>query len=273
MRPPRPDIAVPPIAADTEWIGEAPPKVERLTAKGPVLVHFVDAGHLSSVRTLAYLRDWHQRYGELGLSVLGVNSPRFPFTRDRVKLGAALARLDLPFPVASDPDYTIWRAYGCEGWPSSFLWAQGGVLSWFHFGEGEYEATEHEIRELLPESAREAGLPAPGPPVRPSDAPEARVVPPTEETFPGGSPDRPWRAPPAAKPIELAYEGAGAAVTIDGRGELAVRVDAGPERTVAIDAPGLYELSEHPSHGRHALTLRPSIGLELYAFAFAPGVP
>ena len=264
---------MPPFAAETEWIGEAPPKVERLTAKGPVLVHFVDVGHLSSVRTLPYLRDWHARYGELGLSVLVVNSPRFPFTGSRPKLEAAVARLDLPFPVASDPAYAVWRAYGCEGWPSSFLWAQGGVLGWFHFGEGEYEATEAEIRAMLPESAREAGLPDAGRPLRPSDAAGAKVVPPTEATFPGGAPDQPWRAPPGEQPIELAYEGAGAAVTVDGRGGLRVSVDGGPERAIAVDAPGLYELSEHAGHGRHTLALRPSIGLELYSFAFAPGVP
>lgn len=264
---------MPPIAADTDWIGEAPPKVERLTAKGPVLVHFIDAGHLSSVRTLPYLAAWHRRYGPLGLSVLGVNSPRFPFTADRSKLAAALERHELPFPVASDPAYAIWRGYGCEGWPSSFLWAQGGVLAWFHFGEGEYEATEAEIRELLPASAREAGLPGPGGPLRPADAAGAQVVPPTPEAFPGGAPERPWRAPPGARPLELSYEGAGAAVTVDGRGELAVGVDGGPESVVEIGAPGLYELAEHPRHGSHRLVLRPSVGLELYSLAFAPGVP
>jgi hypothetical protein len=273
LRPPRPDIAVPPLSAAAEWVGEAPPKIERLTAKGPVIVHFVDVGHLSSVRTLPYLAAWNERYGSLGLSVLGVNSPRFPFTGQRTKLEAALGRLDVPFPVASDPGYEIWRAYGCEGWPSTFLWAQGGVLGWFHFGEGEYAATEEEIRAMLPESAREAGLPDPGAALRPSDAPGAKVVPPTEETFPGGSPDKPWRAPPNAQPIELAYEGAGAAVTVDGRGELVVAIDDGPERAIKVDAPGVYELSEHPSHGAHELVLRPSIGLELYSFAFAPGVP
>lgn len=263
---------MPPIAAATDWIGEAPPKIERLAAKGPVLVHFVDAGHLSSVRTLPYLAAWHERYGELGLSVLGVNSPRFPFTAEKAKLAAALGRLDLPFPVAADPEYSIWRAYGCEGWPSSFLWAQGGVLAWFHFGEGEYAATEAEIRALLPESAREADLPAPVEPLRRSDAPGAKVMPPTPERFPGGSPERPWRAPPAAKPIEASYEGAGAAVTLDGRGELAVSVDGGRETVIEVGAPGLYEVAEHPRHGAHRLALRPSAGLELYSLSFAPGV-
>jgi hypothetical protein len=273
LRPPRPDIAVPPIDAATQWIGDAPPKIERLTAKGPVLVHFLDVGHLSSVRTLPYLTAWHERYGELGLSVLGVNSPRFPFTGDTRKLAAAVERLGLPFPVAADPAYAIWRAYGCEGWPSSFLWAQGGVLTWFHFGEGAYQATESEIRELLPESARANGLPDPTPPARPSDASDAKVVPPTQETFPGGAAERPWRAPPDAAPLEIAYEAAGAAVTVDGRGELAVSVDGGPERAIEVTAPGLYELAEHDRHGAHRMSLRPTLGVELYSLSFAPGVP
>lgn len=273
MRPPRPDIAVPPFPADSEWIGDAPPAIERLTARGPVLVHFICAGHLSSVRTLPYVAAWHERYGGLGLSVLAVNSPRFPFTGDRDKLAAALARLGVGFPVASDPRHRIWRAYGCEGWPSTFLWAQGGVLAWFQFGEGEYAATEDELRANLPDGARASAPEQNVTPIRPTDAPGAGVVPPSEEVFPGGSAERPWRARPGAAPIELPYEGAGAAVSVDGYGELGVSVDGGTEETIAVDAPGLYELSSHPTHGAHGLVLRPSAGLELYSISFAPGVP
>ena len=40
---------------------------ERLTAPGPVLVHFFDFGQLSSVRTLPYVLAWDRRYRELGL--------------------------------------------------------------------------------------------------------------------------------------------------------------------------------------------------------------
>lgn len=273
MRPPRPDIAVPPFPADTEWIGDAPPAVERLTARGPVLVHFVCAGHAASVRTLPYVAGWHERYADLGLSVLGVNSPRFPFTGEREKLGAALARLAVPFPFATDPRYAIWRGYGCEGWPSTFLWAQGGVLAWFQFGEGEYAATEEEIRTQLPASARDENLPDPMPPIRPADSPDARVVPPTDELLPGGAPERPLRAAPGMDPIEIAYEGAGAAITVDGAGALAVSADGGPERRVEVLAPGVYELDSHQRHGRHDLVLRASPGLDLYAVSFAPGVP
>lgn len=273
MKPPRPDIAVPPLPPGARWIGDEPPAVERLAARGPVLVHFFDVGHLSSVRTLPYLAGWHERYAGAGLSVLGVNSPRFPFTGDPGKLGAALARLAIPFPVAADSDHSIWRGYGCEGWPSSFLWGTGGLLRWFQFGEGEYRATEDEIRSLLAPRGRDAGLPDPVEPLRPSDAPGARVVPPTAEVFPSGGPDTPWRVHGGEPALELAYEGAGAAVTLDGSGELEVAVDGEEPWRLEVTAPGVYELANYKRHGDHRLRLRPSPGLDVWCIAFAPGIP
>ena len=138
VRPQAHDIAVPPFPPGTQWVGPEPGAVERICARGPLLVHFVDAAHLSSVRTLPYVRAWEERYRDLGLTLVGVNSPRFPFTADAGKLAAALARLEVGFPVAADSGYRIWHDYGCEGWPSLFLWGRGGALRWFHFGEGEY---------------------------------------------------------------------------------------------------------------------------------------
>ena len=98
MRPQAHDIAVPPFPPGTEWVGPEPGAVERICARGPLLVHFVDAAHLSSVRTLPYVGAWEERYRDLGLTVVGVNSPRFPFTADAGKLAAALdaARGRLP---------------------------------------------------------------------------------------------------------------------------------------------------------------------------------
>ena len=130
--------------------------MERICAAGPLIVHFVDVAHPSSVRTIPYLRAWAERYGELGLSVIGVNSPRFPFTADPAKLAAALERLEVGFPFAADSAYDAWHAYGCEGWPSLFLWSKGGALRWYHFGEGEYGATEDAIRDQLAPPPRPA---------------------------------------------------------------------------------------------------------------------
>jgi len=258
--------------AGLEWAGEPPPAIEKLTARGPVLVHFGCIGHAASVRTLPYAVAWHLRYAEAGLTVLGVNSPRFPVAREPGELAAALERIGVRFPVTADNEYTVWRAYGCEGWPSTFLWGQGGTLRWFQFGEGEYAATEGEIRALLPAGAREAGLPTPLSPLRPADAPGAKVIPPTAEILPGGDPERPLRASAGSAPIELGFEGAGVAVTAAGPGELAARLDGGDEQVVEVGAPGVYELAGYQRHGSHRLSLRASPGLEIYCLSFAPGV-
>ena len=186
MRPERDHIAAPDLPEGIEWIGTAPASMPELTAAGPALVHFIDFAQLNSVRTLPYLAEWDSRYRALGLSTIGVQAPRFPFGSDRAAVAAGLERLGVPFPVAIDAEREIWHAYGCEGWPSLFLWNQGGALSWFHFGEGEYRATELAIQAELREVDALRELPQPMAPVRPSDAPGEVVIAPTPEVFPGG---------------------------------------------------------------------------------------
>ena len=156
-----------------------------LTAGGPALVHFVDFAQLNSVRTLPYLTEWERRYREAGLSVIGVQAPRFPFGAEpRRGRRRAWRALGVEFPVAIDADHELWAAYGCEGWPSLFLWSLGGALAWAHFGEGEYRATEEAIQDELREIDALQELPEPMAPLRPTDAPGARVIAPTAGALP-----------------------------------------------------------------------------------------
>jgi hypothetical protein len=270
VRPSAHDIAVPPFPPGTNWIGSDPGAAERICARGPLLVHFIDAAHLSSVRTVPYLSAWHERYGGLGLTLVGVNSPRFPFTADPGKLTAALSRLEVRFPVAVDAGYELWRAYGCKGWPSLFLWGRGGALRWFHFGEGEYAATEEAIQQELEAGAE---LPEPLAPRRPSDAQGALVAPPTGEVFPGGSESQPWLAREGEPALEMDYSAEGAWATVDGRGVLRASIDGEPAVALEVAAPGAYELASHGRHESHRLALAPSAGVSLYAVSFAAGVP
>lgn len=273
VRPKAPDIAVPPFAPGVAWIGPAPAPVERICAHGPLLVHFVDVAHFSSVRTLPYLSAWAERYSELGLSLVGVNSPRFPFTADPARLRAALGQLDLELPFAVDSDYAVWHSYGCKGWPSLFLWGRGGPLRWFHFGEGEYQATEAVIREELEGlHGPDLKLPDPTAPLRSTDAPGALVARPSDEVFPGGSISEPWRVAREDPPLELDYSAGEAWVSVDGRGSLGVSLDGGSETTIGVAAPGAYRLAGHARHEAHRLSLRVSPGLSVYSIGFAAGV-
>jgi hypothetical protein len=260
------DIAVPPFSPSLEWVGEEPAPVERICARGPLLVHFIDAAHLSSARTLPYLSAWHERYSPHGLTVVGVNSPRFPFTAERSKLAAALERLDVHFPVAVDGEYRAWHDYGCEGWPSLFLWSRGGALRWFQFGEGEYAATEAAIQEELLAVSPTLALP-------PTDAPGALVARPTDEVLPGGSTSEPWRPGRPEDSLDIPYAAGGAWATVDGEGALAVCLDGGAPKEISVTAPGVYELSGHERHEGHRLSLSASVAVSVYAVAFSAGLP
>jgi hypothetical protein len=273
MRPGRDNIAAPDLPASLRWVGAEPESMPALTAGGPAIVHFLEYGQLNSVRTLPYLVEWQRRYRQAGLSVIGVQAPRFPFAAVPENLAAGLARLEVEFPVAIDPERDLWAAYGCEGWPSLFLWSLGGALAWAHFGEGEYQATEEAIQEELREIDALRELPEPLAPLRPTDAPGARVVPPTPEVFPGGSWQRPWVAGEDGEDLALDYQAGGAFATVEGEGGIEVEID-GDWRTLPSDpVPGLRTLAEHAHHEAHSLLLRPAPGVKVWSLSFAAGIP
>jgi hypothetical protein len=269
MRPERENIAAPDLPGGVEWIGKGPRSMPVATAGGPVLVHFFDFAQLNSVRMLPYVKEWARRYEPYGLTTIGVQAPRFPFGAERSAVAAGLARLELELPVAIDAERRLWHAYGCEGWPSLFLWKLGGALSWFHFGEGEYRATEEAIQAELREQDALQALPEPMEPLRPSDAPNARVMPPTPELFPGGSWERPWVAGEEGVDLDIPYEAGGAYATVEGKGEIALSIDGEAADPIEVHGPALYTLADHPRHESHNLALRPSTGLRVWSISFA----
>jgi hypothetical protein len=238
-----------------------------------VLVHFFDFAQLNSVRTLPYLRAWHDRYSSDGLAVIGVHSPRFPFTQEYSVVAEAAERLEIGWPLIVDREFSVWRLYEPHGWPALFLWGRGGALRWYHLGEGDYAATEEAIREELTGSGNGHEWPPLVEPLRPSDAPDARVLPPTPEIFPGGSTEEPWPKAGADRVLELEYEAGGAYAATDGEGEIAIQVDNAEREPIEVIAAGLHELTVHDRTERHTLRLEPSPGLFIYSIQFAAGVP
>jgi hypothetical protein len=271
MRPDRSDIAVPPFPPALDWIGGEPPVSERMTARGPMLAAFFEVGELSGVQMLPYLSAWAERYGPSGLTVLGVHTPRSDLARSTARLGAALARLGIAFPVANDLDYRVWHLYGAKGWPSLFLWGRGGVLRWLGLGEEECVRAETAIRTELATGDAERALPEAVGPLRPRDEPGVELVKPSDEAFPGGSHDRAW-SPAPGEPLEIEYTGGGCWAAIDGEGAASVSVDGGEPWPLRIEGPGLYRLSEHPRHGLHEVRLELDPSLRVWSVSF-PAAP
>ena len=245
MRAPPATIPAPPFPGKLPWINSAALRMDQQRGR-PVLVEFWDFCRVNSLRTLPYLKAWHERYAGDGLRVVGVHTGGFPPSRDDEEVRRAVERLELPYPVVVDTGLEIWDMYGNEGWPARYLWDPEGSLFSLHYGEGAYVETEAEICELLGVERD------PLPPVRPEDAPEALLAVPTDDQ-PGA-----YSGP---------YEAGAVWAVLGGRGELTVN-----GRTLDVAHPGCHLLVEHAHHTAGTLELAVGAGLECYATCFTPGL-
>ena len=117
-----------------------------------VLIDFWTYTCVNCIRTLPYIKEWHDKYADKGLIILGVHAPEFEF--EKLPENVAMARDDhgLEYPIAQDNDHATWRAFQNQFWPAKYLIDKEGEIRYEHFGEGAYVETEAQIRELLVEA-------------------------------------------------------------------------------------------------------------------------
>ena len=132
------------------WINSDPLTLVGLKGK-VVLLDFWTYTCVNCIRTLPFLREWHRKYRDLGLVILGVHTPEFEFERRHENVQAAAVEYGLTYPIAQDNDYATWTAFDVQAWPTKVLIGPDGVSRYMHRGEGDYEETELKIRELLQE--------------------------------------------------------------------------------------------------------------------------
>ncbi|XGV97004.1 MAG: thioredoxin family protein [Leptolyngbya sp. BL-A-14] len=132
----------------SQWLNSAPLTVDSLKGN-VVLVQFWTFACINCQRTLPYIVQWHQRYADKGLKVIGIHTPEFAFERDLNNVKQALQKHNITYPVPIDNEFKTWRAYENEYWPHLFLADRQGLVRYDHIGEGAYDTTEQTIRRLL----------------------------------------------------------------------------------------------------------------------------
>ncbi len=133
-----------------DWINSEPISIQQtLDDNKVVLVDFWTYTCVNCLRTLPFLQDWHRKYSDRGLVILGVHSPEFEFEKDLDNVRDAVEEEGVLWPVALDSDMQTWRAFGNRFWPAKYLLTPSEGLGYSHFGEGAYVETEEEIRAAL----------------------------------------------------------------------------------------------------------------------------
>jgi cytochrome c biogenesis protein CcdA/thiol-disulfide isomerase/thioredoxin len=288
--------AAPDIQGINAWINTPGLSAADLQGK-VVLVDFWTYSCINCLRTLPYLKSWDERYRSKGLVIVGVHSPEFGFEHDLGNVRAAVKRLGIDYPVALDNDFATWNAYRNQYWPADYLVDQSGHVRDIHFGEGDYDKTEHDIRLLL--AATHRSLPAA---LRSADKTPTELR--TPESYLGyarigayaGSPlksDEPaeYTFPTALGQDEYAYAGIWSVeserilagrnarlrlhfqarsvhLVLGGRGEVRVSLNGRRLRTIAVTADRLYTLVTQKQARDGLLELSFTPGLSAYAFTF-----
>lgn len=141
----------PELQPDGQWINSEPFTLEDQRGK-VVLVDFWTYSCINCIRTIPYLRDWHEKYADDGLVIIGVHAPEFEFEKDFTNVQEAVEDFQIEYPVVQDNEFRTWRAYENRYWPAKYLIDRKGEIRYKHFGEGKYDETEQAIQLLLKET-------------------------------------------------------------------------------------------------------------------------
>ncbi|WP_158221105.1 redoxin family protein [Kineosporia sp. R_H_3] len=130
------------------WLNTAPLTPADLRGR-VVLYEFWTFGCVNCRNVQPYVKAWHARYAADGLVVVAVHTPEFGYEADPDAVRAYVEENGLGYPVALDPDGTVWRDFGNRYWPQFYLHDRDGRRRVVKIGEGGYDTTEDAIRALL----------------------------------------------------------------------------------------------------------------------------
>jgi cytochrome c biogenesis protein CcdA/thiol-disulfide isomerase/thioredoxin len=305
--PALPDLGTAPQFVGTEdWFntpGDRPLTLTGLRGR-VVLIDFWTYTCINCIRTLPYLESWEAKYASKGLTIVGVESPEFPFEKSASNVEDAIKQFGINYPVVQDNNLDTWNAWANEYWPADYLIDATGQVRYVTFGEGDYTTTEAAIRALLAEAGAKdlgAGAKAHGV-IVPS------MTPITPETYLGTARAAGWienepyfgkhtySAPSYTMAVsDFAYGGtwtignqqalAGAHATIDadvqaknvyivlspparGAGAVKVFVDGRYSTTLNVTQQRLYQVAGFKTNSRHSIHLEFAAGTSGYSFTF-----
>jgi cytochrome c biogenesis protein CcdA/thiol-disulfide isomerase/thioredoxin len=277
------------------WLNSKPLTIRELRGK-VVLIDFWTYSCINCLRTLPHVEAWDRLYRKDGLVVVGVHTPEFAFEHVPSNVEAAVKRLGVRYPVALDNDYGTWTAWGNQYWPAKYLIDRNGHIRYAHFGEGEYDVVEGNIRALLGEKPASPGSDhlrdlTPSGPITPESYlgyqridrfTGSKIYPDKEATyaFPAGlgrddfAYAGRWTvhaqrivAGEDAR-LKLRYYARKVFLVLGGTGTVRVSVDGRPHGVVHVTSDRLYTLVARDSIDDAVLKLRFSPGVSAYAFTF-----
>ncbi|MGF1506532.1 MAG: redoxin domain-containing protein [Anaerolineae bacterium] len=156
----QPRIIHAPGFAKGDWLNTETPYTNHALRGQVVLVEFWDYTSFHCMRMLPYLKGWHERYSDRGLTIVGVHSPEFSFAHSRHTVEEAVRAFDLPYPILLDNGLQTWQAFANTVRPTRYLVDAAGYIRFQAYGADSTRQTEAALQMLLRERDPNVELPA-----------------------------------------------------------------------------------------------------------------
>ena len=92
--------------------------------------------------------DIHNTYADDSFTLISIHTPEFSHEKVVNNVRNAVERLGLPYPVAIDNDFKIWRSFGNRAWPTLYLIDRQGDVRLAKVGEGRFGRVRGAIEYL-----------------------------------------------------------------------------------------------------------------------------
>lgn len=131
------------------WIG--PPQTQAALAGRVVIVDVFTFDCINCKHVVPELRRLYGSLSRKDLQIVGVHSPETPYERDRANVVENLRAQGIVWPVAIDNDFTLWKSFGIEYWPTQLVFDRHGRLRQTVIGEGQDALVDRIVHDLVAE--------------------------------------------------------------------------------------------------------------------------
>jgi len=147
-------VAAPDFKGADGWLNTDKP-IAIADLKGHVvLLDFWTYCCINCMHVLPDLEYLEKKYEKEPFIVIGCHSAKFTNEAEASNVRQAVLRYDIAHPVVVDEEFEIWNSFGIRSWPSFALIGADGHLLAILSGEGQREALDVLIGEILAHHAR-----------------------------------------------------------------------------------------------------------------------
>src|SRR6266850_3436704 len=150
-------VRAPELSGGRGWLNtEKPLSLAALKGK-VVLLDFWTYGCINCMHIIPDLKKLEKKYPN-ELVVIGVHSAKFENEKDTENIRRIVLRYEIEHPIVNDADFTIWRSYAVNAWPTRYLIDPGGYIIGKLSGEGGYAALDKAIADSIAEFRKRGEL-------------------------------------------------------------------------------------------------------------------